>query len=564
MSLATPLNSGFSQPVNHFTTQSYPTCPRLDFFSLLQFCPAQDETGFCSRVTDCALMSANQSVETAALASFQLLDSGKTSLTIDEFIAELPKQLDDASLIRFVRNNKNVVISNDLKNLIILGEKSLHHLSDRTVQILIKKLNPVISYDTFVKLIDRYDSSVTLLRLMHQQGVPSQWFNTPDSNGRTALHKIARKGDIELINQIAKDIPKNQIIMASDLSFEEEMKDCFIQSGEVDLLRFDPTKTMVAQNGCRAVIMTDVGEIHSYPGQDASKLAQQLANGAGIDSFTIYHNRGHASISFSDAYFGFSPELAPNQANNDPVALAAKSSTLTSTQSGATLGMQFGSSSFTDSYKSKIAVDVPRKIWMSTKKHNQYDSKQPCRVTDDSGEKINSDMTNGLTLTVYAPKDKVEAVRQYAIKIQDACKAGDATAAYHALTNNCIDFVRKAVQASGSKADFRDSFHTMQYFRRPGIANFYTMFRSNQPIIHANASLLDATSIPEAVDRVSRNAVLGGLLSIPGVPYAYLVYKGIPRAIAAISRAGSRVQRAAVSIAGYAIVIGAILRARVL
>ena len=121
-------------------------------------------------------------------------------------------------LIRFVQTNKNLEIPNGLKISIILGIFSPHRISDRTVQFLIKKLNPEISYNDFSKLKAEYPYSITLLRRLFKQGAPSQWFNTPDSKGRTDLQTIARKGDIELINQIAKDIPKDQIKLASDLS----------------------------------------------------------------------------------------------------------------------------------------------------------------------------------------------------------------------------------------------------------------------------------------------------------------------------------------------------------
>ncbi len=627
------MNARISQSVNHFAPQSSLTCPRVDFFNLLPFSPAQDGGLDCSRVNECALMPVTQLVETVALPSFQ---GAKSSMTWEKFTEGLSKQSDEASLMRFVQSHKkNVSLRNDIKIEIILGKFSPDlHLSNRTVQFLIKTLSPEIIYFDFHRMIKKYGEnlippimdkfvdlykpynpvtdyaileylfkvsknkgllqfwnkhnkylmreetletafrecsplSLDLLKWLHEQGVPSKWFNVPQE-GLTALQKFARRGDIELINAIAKDIPKDQILTSDGtFTFEEEIRDCFIGGPQADLSRFDPNKTIFAQNGCRAVVMTDDGEVYSYPGQEASKLAQQMANGKDLDSFTIYHNPGHASIAFSDAHLGFYPTdnlremgvgeaFAEGFAQNPALQVAHYG-----IMSGATLGMQPGSSSFRDSYKSKTAAQFPLQLSASKNLPAAFKS-SPCTVIDDSIHKVISDMTNGLTLTVYAPKEKVEAVRQYATKIQEACKSGNATAPFNMLTNNCIDFVRQAVQASGTKADFRNSFHTMQYLRRPGLANGYTLIRSNQPMIQSNASLFDATSLPEAVDRVSRNTLLGAIFSVPGIAYTYLVYKGIPKAKASAFRAGSRIQRVAIAIAGYAAAIGSIFQARVL
>jgi len=507
-----------------------------------------DSRSLFSEVDNCAPMPIMQSVEAAALPSFQSLGRQKTPLTPTEFLDQLSKQRDDDGLIRLIRNNNNIHIPNKVKISIILGKFSQHRISNQAVQDLIKNLRPKISFNYFVQLIEKYGFTEDFLTHLHKAGVPSKLFNTPDQKGRTVLQKLAGRGYMELVNQIAKDIPKDRIVMMSDVSFKEEMGDCFVQSREVDLSRFDPTKTMIAQNGCRAVIMTHEGEVHSYPGQDAFKLAQQLAQGMSLESFTIYHNREHASIAFSDAHFGFYPQVAfediPTQEVGGRSSVA--SSGQSSIMSGSALAIQPSSSSLPNSYISKIAGGA----FLNIRNKNIPIASVPCEVFDDWKEKDVSENGNDLTLRVYAPKDMVKAIRRYAKKIQTACKAGTASAAYHALKNNCIDFVRQAVQASGTKADFCNSFHTMQYLRRPGNANFLTMLRSNKPMIHTNSSCVHSTSIPEIVDRVSRNAVVGGLMIIPGVPYFYLVDWAIPKTKAAIVLAGSRIMQAASSIPG--------------
>ena len=92
MSLISPLNSNFSHSVNQFATQFHLTCSRPNFG------PMQDRLGVCSGVDDSALLSIRQLVETAALPSFQLLAGGNGSMTLEEFVNELPKQCNDASL----------------------------------------------------------------------------------------------------------------------------------------------------------------------------------------------------------------------------------------------------------------------------------------------------------------------------------------------------------------------------------------------------------------------------------------------------------------------------------
>lgn len=556
MLLVVPANSTINQSVSHLATNPPFTCPN-DFFNPLQCFLAQDPTGqvsepdnrsLFSEVDNCAPMPIMQSVVAAALPSFQSLGQQKPPLTPTEFLDQLSVQRDADGLIRFIRNNNNVLIPNNIKISIILGKFSKHHISSQAVHDLIKNLKPKISFNNLVQLIEKYGFTEDFLKNLHKAGVPSKLFNIPDTKGRTILQKLAGRGYVELVNQIAKDIPKDRIVMTSDVSFKEEMEDCFVQSKEVDLSRFDPTKTMIAQNGCRAVIMTHEGEIHSYPGQDASKLAQQLAQGTSLDSFTIYHNRGHASIAFSDAHFGFYPQaafddiVAQEVGGRSSVASSGQSSIMT----GSALAIQPGSSSLPNSYKSKIAGGV----LLNIRNKNIPSAFVPCKVFDDWKEKNVSENGNDLTLRVYAPKGMVKAVRQYVKKIQTACKAGTASAAYHALKNNCIEFVRQAVQASGTKADFRDSFHTMQYLRRPGSANFLTMLRSKKPLIHTNSSLVHSRSIPEIVDRVARNAVVGGLMIIPGVPYFYMVDWAIPKTKAAIALAGSRIMQAAALIPG--------------
>jgi hypothetical protein len=552
----------------------------------LPFCPALDGEAVCSKLGECAM---------AALWS---LRGEKPVMTMERMLEERPRLSDDASLIRFIQSNKNVEFPNELKHLIILGAFSSNRLSDETVQFLIKELRLEISYPAFIGLLQKYGyafirpildtfidlyktsspaqdfdileylflvskngeflrfwnqhsqyfmnektlqialqgwapSSLNVAKWLQNQGVPSSWFNTPNAMGQTLLQRIAGRGDMELFNRIAKDIPKEQIQLGA---FKEEMEDCLIQSEPVDLSQFDRKGLMFGQNGCRAVVMTDEGEVYSYPGQDAAQLAQQMDKS--MDSFTIYHNPGHASIAFKDAHFGFYPFNAQDKENiavNEAVAalnrhgqqvVAPKFSTI----SGAILGMEPGVSSSTHSYKSKAAALAPLVSSGIRGVVTSYENK-PCMVIDDSSQKALSDATNGLALTVYASKDRVEAVRQYVMLVQKSCQTGDRALAYHALSYNCIDFVRQAVQACGSKADFRDSFHTMQYFRRPGVANLWTLFRSNQPKIQSNQSTL--------VDRVSRNGVLGAM----SAPFVYQMYKGASYATAAAARLVLRIQR---------------------
>lgn len=601
------------------------TCLNPDFSNLVSLAPSLEGAGLCSRVMDCALAPLFQPMEVPPPPNFQLL---KTDIDFYDIWKKNRQEIDESNVIEIIKNNKKVIPNGG--KIFLIFEERVDRFSARTTRILLRTLKPQIQGDYIISLIDRYGKDFVLsildpllesytpnfinlndfnllqflfinskkdallglwnkhheyftnplaltslskgffdkdfLGWLHANGVASSWFNFPDQADRTLLQSIAMSGDFQLMNQIIKDLPEDSIIKTSDSFFAEEMRDCFIKAKEIDLSRFDPSKIVVAQNGCRAVVMTDEGKVYSYPGQDAAKLAQQIGSGKVMESFIIYHNVGHVSIAFDDAHFGFYPTGADYPMGiDDPMLLDIKENLRLAINVIGTLGLQPGLSSSTHSFKFNTVVETPELILRSIKKNPTYSNKiKPCTVIDDTLHKWLSIQSNGLTLKVYAPKERVDAMREYAIKTRDACQAGDTSVAYNAYSNNCIDFVRKAFLASGSQADFRDAFHTMQYFRRPGIANFYTMFKSNQPIIESNSSLSSVTTIPEAIDHIPRNVVLGATASTSLSAYAYSVYKSINSAKNTFSLATSRLKLAAISMTGYGAAIGTIFMERVL
>jgi len=371
---------------------------------------------------------------------------------------------------------------------------------------------------------------------LRELGAPASIFNSPLSSssfktGSTLLQEFARLGEIETVRKIAADLPVDSL---SAPLYEEELRDCLQPGTQVDLSPFDREGISIGQNGCRAVVFTPDGQVHSYPGKSAQELVKQLPSGTEMDSLKIYLNLGHASLAFNDSHIGFYPQenLEKNQIGfveafqqnlrNIPVLNTALNLLASSV---GTMGSQSGASSSTNQKKSGSAVGIPLKKW-GTANLRAQDPPLKCAVIDDSREKAISDSQHSLVLTVYAPKEKIDAVRRYVEETREKCKKGEES--YRLYTSNCIDFVEKAVAAAWITPQFRNAFHSMQYLRRPGAATLYSLLVSKQPTLHRNSS--HQATVPDRIDSVSRGTLLAPLAVGAAAFHIYLFVKALPKA----------------------------------
>ncbi|HSX11370.1 MAG TPA: hypothetical protein VLF94_06630 [Chlamydiales bacterium] len=219
------------------------------------------------------------------------------------------------------------------------------------------------------------------------------------------------------------------IKLIRELEFSDQdsipgVRDCFRKEYTLsDLDHLDPS-SMVAQNDCRTVVLEPGGRVLSIPGIVAGDAFRKITGRRhSHPSFTIYLGDEHAHIHFADGlHMGFYPSSYPPSF--------------------------FGTTS-------------------------------KCVVRSDLSRKFNADLKNHLRLNVYASEEQVRAMKEYVQKSEADCDSDSMK--YGLLRSNCIDWVQSVMEASKTKADFRNAFLRRQLHSRDGAAPFYSVLRSSGP-----------------------------------------------------------------------------------
>ncbi len=293
--------------------------------------------------------------------------------------------------------------------------------------------------------------SVMFWGYLHQEArLDSRFFNIPDRNGNTLIHKFIRAGAIEFAKRLIQDIPQEELFLGH-FSQEDLMACRVTETHGVNVGSLH--NEMIAQKGCHAVLLQQDGSVVSIPGQEASQLYQNTMNGQeNMDAFRIYLNPGHASIRLPSGHYGFY---------------------LTG------------------------EITTPLQLFQQ----------HQCTILNDAHHAGISDQSNQLVLTVYASHQQIEAMQRYIEETARACQLG--TMSYHALRMNCIDFVQKTVEAAGITANFRNAFQNTDYFQKPGVAPFYAMIRSKGPTFTFPSSAESATT--QILNTIPRRESFAGL-----------------------------------------------------
>ncbi len=140
---------------------------------------------------------------------------------------------------------------------------------------------------------------IDLMKWIHDQGcrLPSD----PDS-----IQKYMQRGDSQFIQAIAQELPPHLI---QDPFSQRDLRECFEKSEPVLLDEFDFKPVAIGQAGCRTLIFTDQGDVHSFTGQDPKALLKQMPGWKNLAPFRIHLERAHASIADDDSHVGFLSNL---------------------------------------------------------------------------------------------------------------------------------------------------------------------------------------------------------------------------------------------------------------
>lgn len=353
-----------------------------------------------------------------------------------------------------------------------------------TSSLYYSEVMPIENHDALNFTVEgRFDLVQKNLEELNDAEV-NQVFNSLIINGNTLLQNIASRGEFDLAQKIIERIPKDEVLLAGKSVYKDEMSDCLIKTDPLDLSSFDRTSTLVAQNGCRAVVLTEEGGAYAYPGYSAAKIAESvIGNSSDVDYLKVYHNSDHASVSFSDGmHLGSYPSVA----------------------------LFHGTNEFRRTSSRAFWTHFPQPPSFYTDQVYQFISTfprtPPLVVKDDSSESSSSSKTNELMLKIYGPTHKIEQMQQYAVDTAANSKSEDNDMEpYDFWYNNCVKFVRNTIQASGTQADFRDAFFTSQFLRRPGKANLYSAIQTTGPTIIQTPSNIEDPSLAQVVDAVSRD-----------------------------------------------------------
>ncbi len=240
----------------------------------------------------------------------------------------------------------------------------------------------------------------------------------------------------------------------------------------------------------------------------------------------IYLVDGHASIAIEDAHFGFYADTKWNTGKEPQIEQVFASE-------GKLLGVGIDRSLAKDHVKVQSALEMAQAYQPSFEPIKKPSflvqlasmvwniGPVPCRVKDDSSEAKGE----GLHLTVYAPKKTVRAIREYAERTKELCQTGQVS--YHLFSNNCIEFVQRALEAGGIQADYRSAFQTTDYLSHLGLGELFALFSSRDPIIHPSNS-----SGFLSFNRL----VLNRLITLPSTIFFYRMIKVLPDASKLILR----------------------------
>ncbi len=359
---------------------------------------------------------------------------------------------------------------------------------DLLLKFISSQCRPILNSQKFYRSLPQ-NFDLDFYKNLHAIGLSSRWFNTPGWDGKTLIQKLIRDRDIQFLKILGQELSIDDVDLG-DHFFTEEVRDCFRPSPGFSASEIEPG-SMLAQNGCRMIVLEKSGRVRSIPGHEAKVIFQDLT-GIKQDrpSFTVFLNNEHASIDFGNGFHvGFSPSEFPMNTKK----IINKGASVTSkTLAGMhpiekKLSLNFGDIGSASSFYSKLT----------------HGYSVPCTVGDDSIERGISDDSNQLKLDFYATDSQVATIKEYAAKTKADCESGKES---YALLRNCVDFVYRAIEATGTKADYRNAFSRMQLVRRPGLATLYATIRSRGPKrIDTDApegivqTILENELLPEAI-----------------------------------------------------------------
>ncbi len=359
-----------------------------------------------------------------------------------------------------------------------------YKLSKETTLIFIEiHGRSILNSRNFFDRIKQSETSLDLefFKSLHRLGWKSRFFNLPiNKDEQTLIHKFFRAGDVHFIRKLAKDIPMESMDLGDHL-FLEELKDCFA-TYPIEGTKIRQEGNILAQNGCRSIVFTKDGKVLAIPGLDVKTLLPAESQ----PTVTVYLNEGHASIAFADgSHYGFYPK-------GEDI-----------------LNGSSGSSSWKSSAASTPKKPLPLVTGIFSGSGASPLLSVNCEVIPDSEQKTFSETHNQLKLDIYASEDQVVAMKEYIKETEKKCR--NAQEFYHVFSHNCINFVQDVVGSAGLKADVRNAFSSLEFLRRPGLANLYTIPRSHGP------TLLSSESFP-----VNTETLIQGMIPLTAASALYL------------------------------------------
>lgn len=346
---------------------------------------------------------------------------------------------------------------------------------------------PILNDPSFVEMLPNGWSSEGYRQLI-ELGLDRACLTRRNIQGKTPLEGLVWQGDVTGVKKLGQEAAQNN----------PNLQECF-RGSDFSLADIDP-EGMIAQNGCRTIVLRKDGKVLALPGQEAKALFNQVT-GAKQEkpAFTVFLNDGHASIAFANGlHIGFYPR-GGSRLKVDPLSQAM------------VYGLRAGQSMVANRYLEDGGKDAYVAMQL-TAYQLAREATSPCELRYDSPHRPHSEENLGLKLDFYATEEQVQAMTQYMDEAIKECAANNTK--YDLLSRNCIDFVQEVIASTGTAADFRDSFSRKQLWERGGEATLYSMWNSNGPEVRDSAGSPPRTWSERAVEWISPTVISG--ISVAG------------------------------------------------
>ncbi len=159
-------------------------------------------------------------------------------------------------------------------------------------------------------------------------------------------------------------------------------------------------------------------------------------------------------------------------------------------------------------------------------------------------------------ITLHAPQETLQKIGKYIGDTHVKCLTGKTT--YNLFSNNCVQFIQRALEAGEIQADYLSAFRTTDYLSHLDEATLFSMLTSKEPIIHPSESTTSLS--PFVLDRSSENEMfdfvdnlprkeIGEMLSAVTKTFVYnKMINAIPEIPRVTMRLASRIQQISMAV----------------